>query len=223
MERMDSIYSHLRLGLHRVPSSLETHIEQCIKDYNKPGNAKKFEENAKALSYRAPVYCARLLAEILVDKIKQAKILDIASGPGQVGTELHKVGFRNVHALDGSWAMLEACRKKNVYTDYLCSIVDEDRGLPVDDGIYDAVITSGAVLEHHLPPTSQAEFARAAKAGGYCVIAYGTDVMMTEYGKAWQAESVRLELEHVWKSHCKIAIPDFYVNMPGEVDIFRVL
>ncbi|KAH9487624.1 Methyltransferase-like protein 27 [Bulinus truncatus] len=220
---MDSINSDLSLGQHREPRSLETHIEQCIEDYNKPGNARKFEENAKALSYKAPVYCAELLAEILVNEIKQAKILDIASGPGQVGTELHKVGFRNVHALDGSKAMLEACREKNVYTKYLCSIVDKNRRLPVDDGFYDAVITSGAVLEHHLPPTSQAEFARATKAGGYCVIAYVTEVMTTDYGKAWKAESMRLEKNRVWKSHCKKVIPDFYVNMPGEVDIFRVL
>lgn len=33
--------------------------------------------------YRAPMYCAKLLAEILSDTLKNVKILDVASGPGE--------------------------------------------------------------------------------------------------------------------------------------------
>ncbi|CAL1542974.1 unnamed protein product [Lymnaea stagnalis] len=220
---MYPIYSHSRTGVLKHVCSLGGDIDRCITDYNQPGNAEKFEENAQSLEYKAPLYCAQMLAGMLVHSRKQAKILDIASGPGQVGRELNKVGFDHVHAHDGSWAMLEVCRQKDIYKEFICCVIDDDNGLPVKDGFYDAVITSGAVLEHHLPVTSQTEFVRVTKPGGHCVIAYSSDVLNTDYGQSWEKESRRLETDGVWKTHCKMVIPDYYINMTGVIDVFQVL
>ncbi|XP_059178521.1 methyltransferase-like protein 27 [Physella acuta] len=140
----------------------------------------------------------------------------------QVGEELSRHGFENVHAHDGSCAMLDVCRRKKVYSKFICSVINDDTGLPVKNGFYDAVVTSGAVLENHLPVSALAEIIRVTKSGGFCIVAYSSDVLSTNYGKSWEKEMRRLEEDGLWSRHCKVLIPNFYINTRGVVDVLHV-
>lgn len=65
--------------------------------------------------------------------------------------ELSKRGFKKVTAQDGSHCMLDLCREKQVYTDYICCLIEDGQRIPVEDGEYffiDIIMLTYVIMKH---------------------------------------------------------------------------
>ncbi|XP_059140637.1 methyltransferase-like protein 27 [Physella acuta] len=196
-------------------------IKKCIEEYEDGEKVKVYEELSLRLNYSGPLYCADLLSGLIQDRAK-ALVLDVAAGTGWVGEELHKRGFRKIVAHDGAQAMLDICKEKNVYSSFICSIIDEGYKFPVKNGTYDAVTISGAVCENHLPPSCQVELIRITKPGGFIINAFRTTVLNLDYGRAWENEAKRLVSEKKWTLYGRLMAPGYSKIAEGYVDIYQV-
>ncbi|XP_078404640.1 methyltransferase-like protein 27 isoform X2 [Cetorhinus maximus] len=74
-----------------------------------------YEQDVMFLDYRAPLLVAESLAAVLHEDRDKALVLDVACGTGLVAVQLQRLGFRNLHGVDGSEGMLELARSKSVY------------------------------------------------------------------------------------------------------------
>lgn len=192
----------------------------CVQAYDKETSVKLYAECAVALAYRGPQYCADMLSALLPNK--EAVILDVAAGTGLVGGELKKRGFCNIHAHDGSLNMLDTCKQKGIYSNFIHCLLGDGSQLPVSRGTYDALVMSGGTCENHLPPSAQREFIRVIKPGGYFINAYRSTMPDIEYGKMWQAESDTLEDEKKWLFYGRLCFRKYNLFADGLVDIYQV-
>ncbi|XP_059143267.1 uncharacterized protein LOC131930699 [Physella acuta] len=208
--------------------------KQCIEEYGDGEKVKVYEELSLRLNYSGPLYCADLLSGLIQDRSK-ALVLDVGAATGWLGEELHKRGFRKIVAHDGAQAMLDICREKNVYSSFICSIVDEGYKFPEKTDTYDAVTISGAVCENHLPPSCQIELIRITKPGvgfnshyikvyfpRFIIHAYRTTVLNLDYGRAWENEAKRLVSEMKWTLYGRLMAPGYSKIVEGYVDIYKV-
>jgi ubiquinone/menaquinone biosynthesis C-methylase UbiE len=62
----------------------------------------------KIINYNGPLKLVQSLVELNVPK--NAHILDVCAGTGEVGVYLRKFGFNNIDALDGCIEMLNVAR-----------------------------------------------------------------------------------------------------------------
>ncbi|XP_071448256.1 methyltransferase-like protein 27 [Hetaerina americana] len=134
--------------------------------------AETYDKELSMEVYKGPEYVAEALAELYTDKSKpskvEAKILDIAAGTGRIGIFLHKLGFRNMDALDPSEKMLEKLRKHGIYgTTWKDTIGMYQTEIP--DGAYDATVSSGALGGGHIPVKAIHEMVRIVRPGGFLV------------------------------------------------------
>lgn len=98
-----------------------------------------------------------------------ARVLDAASGPGNVTLELLRRGARGVVALDLSLAMLaEGAERGHPDTSWVNGDVLR---LPFLDASFDAVTISFGLRNVVDPPAALREFARVTRPGGRLVIA----------------------------------------------------
>ncbi len=103
-----------------------------------------------------------------------ARILDAGAGTGLVGECLHRLGFRNLTAMDLSKGMLEVARRKNVYQ--ACDQMTMGERLDYASGQFDAAITVGVFTQGHAPASSIDELVRVTRTGGHVVFSLRTDV-----------------------------------------------
>ena len=83
--------------------------------------------------------------------------MDFGCGSGLSGQVLKdKYGYDNLTGLDVSEDMLNIARQGNIYKTLISAFVGTDRIKEIQDGEYDAVISSGAVSYTHLTlPTNR--------------------------------------------------------------------
>ncbi|XP_076368460.1 methyltransferase-like protein 27 [Tachypleus tridentatus] len=141
----------------------ERPCEETMKYYKKW--ASDYDKDTSEAEYNGPDVTAEALAELQLPKT--AKILDVAAGTGLVGEALRKRGFTNIDGLDGSQALLDIAKKKNVYLRYITALIGEGRRAPIDDNEYDGVVLSGAFSPGHLYTDCLPELIRIVKPGGY--------------------------------------------------------
>lgn len=98
-----------------------------------------------------------------------ARVLDAASGPGNVALELLRRGARHVVAFDLAFAMLaEGAGRGYPDTDW---VHGDALRLPFADGTFDAVTISFGLRNVADPPAALREFARVSRPGGRLVVA----------------------------------------------------
>ncbi|XP_071960925.1 methyltransferase-like protein 27 isoform X2 [Antedon mediterranea] len=132
---------------------------------------------------------------------KQTRALDFAACTGLFGEQLHKYGYTNVDAFDGSAECIEECKKKNIYTNFLVEFVS-DKQLHIPDDSYDAVVCVGGFSKNHLPISTFSEWVRILKPGGYSINSFRLKWLTVEpmYNEGKMlAELERLEKEGKWK------------------------
>ena len=99
----------------------------------------------------------------------QGPVLDVGCGTGMAGTELVRLGFATVDGIDLSPEMMAKARAKGTYRQL--TEADVTKPLPLDDAIYDGVISVGTFTHGHLGPEPLVELLRVSR--GDAVFAIG--------------------------------------------------
>ena len=120
------------------------------------------------------------LKEVKQDKPKdQIKIIDVGAGTGLIGFELKKLGYTNLCALDISAEMLKEAKKKEVYTEFICTSLNGQPIHQIESGQFDALICGGALIPGLIGSSAFVEMIRMVQTGGSFAGVYrgtGTDV-----------------------------------------------
>lgn len=112
----------------------------------------------------ASVYQLHLhTAQIFAGSGGAGPVLDVGAGTGICGQALHQMGIAPVDATDISAEMLATARAKDVYRDLFEA--DLTVGLPMADGAYGGVVSSGTFTHGHVGPEALDEVLRIAGAG----------------------------------------------------------
>ena len=121
-------------------------------------------------AWRSPQETSKVLARYVN---KNARVLDAGAGTGLVGSELAKLGFDNLVAMDLSQGMLDEANQKSVYQELRQMVMGDSLDFPTDS--FDAVISVGVLTLGHAPPSSFDELVRITKPGGYIVFSLRPD------------------------------------------------
>ncbi|WP_083095849.1 class I SAM-dependent DNA methyltransferase [Pseudophaeobacter leonis] len=94
---------------------------------------------------------------------KRGPVLDAGAGTGLCGQALSDLGVSQLEATDISADMLAEATKKNIYR----AVIEADllRGIPVPDGRYQGVVSSGTFTHGHIGPEAFPELLRVAERG----------------------------------------------------------
>ena len=95
-------------------------------------------------------------------------ILDVGAGTGALAEALLQKEKFCVEATDISEEMLKIADSKKIYKRSFLS--DLTKEIPVDDGSYDGVVSSGTFTHGHVGPSAMNELVRVTKAGGLVTI-----------------------------------------------------
>ena len=161
-------------------------------------------EMAKA-GYRHPAIGLALLARHLPRGA--APILDAGAGTGLIGEWLAIVGYPEVEALDISQGMLDAARKKGVYSAFHKLALGGS--LPFMDGAYAGIISVGVFTTGHVGAEGLDELVRICRKGGV--------IVLTVKNTLWDNGFAQRITGFVAAGKLTVAeetVP--YVSMPGE-------
>lgn len=122
---------------------------------------------AAAMDYQLPFSVARTF----VEQGGKGPVLDVGAGTGLAAFALRQQGVHHVDGTDISAEMLSVAEEKNLYERTF--IADITAGIPVPDGAYRGVISSGTFTLGHLGPLALPEVLRVVAPGGLGVISVG--------------------------------------------------
>ena len=95
-------------------------------------------------------------------------ILDVGAGTGALAQALLQKGKFSIEATDISEEMLKVADSKKIYQRSFLS--DLTKEIPVENDIYDGVVSSGTFTHGHVGPSAMVELVRVAKPGGLITI-----------------------------------------------------
>jgi len=129
-----------------------------------PTYLEDFNECKAIMGYRYP---ETLVEEFLTLNIpKDAKILDMACGPGNVAFIMKDLAYTNIDGLDPSQGLLDAAMQKKLYQKTFCCYVTPDIPTPIADNTYDALLCSAGMFPGSIVPQAFTELLRVVKPGG---------------------------------------------------------
>ena len=99
-------------------------------------------------------------------------VLDVGAGTGVCGAALRDLGPSPIDGTDISEDMLRIAARKDTYRDLFSA--DILKGLPVADGAYSGVVSSGTFTSGHVGPEGLNELIRITKPGGLIAISIHT-------------------------------------------------
>jgi predicted TPR repeat methyltransferase len=99
-------------------------------------------------------------------------VLDVGAGTGVCGAALKDLKITPIDATDISPEMLNVAGRKDIYRDLFTA--DILAGLPIPDGYYSGVISSGTFTTGHVGPDGLTELLRVTKPGGLIAISINT-------------------------------------------------
>lgn len=153
------------------------------------------------LAYLTPAKTADILCSVVLDK--SALVLDVGSGTGLAGQNLAERGFKNIHALDYSSAMLGVAKVrqydgKQVYGEILQA--DLNQKLSLISNSYDAIICTGLFTHAHVGAGCLSELFRVLKPNSF----FATTVHKDVWREGGFKDAVEeLTQEGVLKTHSK--------------------
>ncbi|WP_370232394.1 class I SAM-dependent methyltransferase [Cognatishimia sp.] len=104
------------------------------------------------------------VARVFADQGGQGPVLDVGAGTGVLGQVLAQHGVTPIDATDISQDMLDQAQAKSVYRRLFTGDLTER--LPVPDGTYCGVVSSGTFTHGHVGPDALDELLRITAAGG---------------------------------------------------------
>ncbi len=141
-------------------------------------------------------------------------ILDAGAGTGLVGECLHRLGYRNLTAMDLSTGMLDVARRKGIYQALDQMTMGETLGY--DSDVFDASIIVGVFTEGHAPASSLDELIRVVKKGGHIVFSLRTDIYLE---KGFKERMDAFESSGAWKL---VEVSDTFQPLPkGEPEVIH--
>ena len=146
-------------------------IDELLKYYD---SWETYEQDLMALGYFGPIACTALLYKH-VDR--DAKILEVGCGPGNVGRHLRLMNFTNIQGLDGSQGMVQRATKSQVYNKVYHHIINETP-LPTQD--FDVLLGVGVFTVGHFPQGAMKLCFDHLKSGGYFCFS-GTQKVLDSY------------------------------------------
>ena len=103
--------------------------------------------------------------------------IDAGAGTGLVGIELKKLGYTNLYVLDISTEMLREAKKKEVYTEFICTSLNGQSIPQIKSGQFDALTCGGALITGRIGSSAFVEMIRMVKTGRcFSGVYRGTDV-----------------------------------------------
>ncbi|XP_027045519.1 uncharacterized protein LOC113673326 [Pocillopora damicornis] len=165
------------------------------------------EYSAVRASYSKPLAESlhNALKEVYQDKPKdQIKIIDAGAGTGLIGVELKKLGYTNLCALDITDEMLKEAKKKEVYTEFICTSLNGQPIPQIKSGQFDALICGGALLTGRIGSSAFVEMIRMVQTGG--VLCFN---IMKEELEHYQEMMTELEKAGEWMCMSKESSPFF--------------
>ncbi|XP_067863897.1 methyltransferase-like protein 27 isoform X2 [Heptranchias perlo] len=118
------------------------------------------------MDYQAPRFGVETVDSVYLEHRDSALVLDVPCGTGLVAEGLQKLGFKNIHGIDGSEEMLKLAESNGMYQSLIHCLVTADKPLPVKAGTYDLVTVVGGIAQQHLPWSILPELLRVTKSGG---------------------------------------------------------
>jgi len=121
-----------------------------------------YDRETAALGYCLPFMIAAWVARHV--PVDAGPLLDGGCGTGLSGPYLAALGYRDIDGLDMSAEMLALARGRGVYR----NLIEAALGgrLPIEDGAYAAVYSTGVFTEGHAPASSLDDLARIVRPGG---------------------------------------------------------
>ena len=95
-------------------------------------------------------------------------ILDVGAGTGALAQALLQKGKFSIEATDISEEMLKVAESKKIYDRSFLSDLTEE--IPMENDIYDGVVSSGTFTHGHVGPSAMIELVRVTKPGGLVTI-----------------------------------------------------
>ena len=95
-------------------------------------------------------------------------ILDVGAGTGALAQALLQKGKFSIEATDISEEMLKVAESKKIYDRSFLSDLTEE--IPMENDIYDGVVSSGTFTHGHVGPSAMVELVRVTKPGGLVTI-----------------------------------------------------
>ncbi|XP_058941868.2 methyltransferase-like protein 27 [Pocillopora verrucosa] len=159
------------------------------------------EHSAARTSYFKPLAESlhNALKEVYQDKpMDQIKIIDAGAGTGLIGVELKKLGYTNLCALDISAEMLTEAKKKEIYTEFICTSLNGQSIPQIKSGQFDALICGGALITGRIGSSAFVEMIRMVQTDG--VLCFN---IMKEELEHYQEMMTELEKAGEWMCMCK--------------------
>ena len=95
-------------------------------------------------------------------------ILDVGAGTGALAEALLQKGKFSIEATDISEEMLKVAESKKIYERSFLSDLTEE--IPMENDIYDGVVSSGTFTHGHVGPSAMVELVRVTKPSGLVTI-----------------------------------------------------
>jgi demethylmenaquinone methyltransferase / 2-methoxy-6-polyprenyl-1,4-benzoquinol methylase len=128
-----------------------------------------------------------------LDNRTSERVLDVATGTGDVVFEIRKAGVPEVVGLDLSTGMIEEARRKaKKHREGVSFVVGDGMNLPFEDGSFDAVTISFGLRNMPDYAASVREMARVLKPGGRLVC-----LEMTPFRRPFLGPLFKVYFEHV--------------------------
>ena len=131
----------------------------------------------------------------IVGKIKPNKILDVATGTGDLAISLSKTGAEEIIGLDISTGMLEIGKQKiksKLLSDTIKMVVGDSENLPYQDNYFDAITVAFGVRNFENLEKGLAEIYRVLKPGGVFVVLETSIPTKTPYKQGYNFYSKRI-------------------------------
>ena len=125
---------------------------------------------AQAQGYRLPA----AVAEGFADAGGTGPLLDVGAGTGLLAARLAELGVGPIDALDISAEMLAVAAAKGLYRATL--LADLTRPLPLSDGAYSGIVSSGTFTFGHVGPAAFDELLRIAAPGALFAVSIHSGV-----------------------------------------------
>ncbi|XP_076461640.1 methyltransferase-like protein 27 [Babylonia areolata] len=212
--------------------------QEAINFYLKPGvgaqrsvkayddTSEQYEQYVNAFQYAGPQQVAKTISSLYPEQSQKesVRILDVAAGTGLVGVEMHKLGFRNMDALDPSQGMLNVASRRGIYGRLFTEYID-DKKLPIDDKSYDSMVICGGMGENQIPCSALHEMIRLVKSGGYIVNVTRVEHLKNCSDYVGRLENLmqQLESDGKWRQVTRTTFPNFLKGKEGLLMVHQVL